>query len=139
MINVVGKSSYVKPSLTEKHRMFRLKFTLNQIVVSNPNQLVYRDHHNNIHVDEKYFYTTPPKRNLKYFPDHDWHHTDDFDGKCGLIFYGDIVNAQRNSRNRPRGTLLLQPKNVDHEEFILGQIKDDGIIHQIIEGEIQRP
>ena len=59
--------------------------------------------------------------------------TDDFDGKYGLIFHGDIVNAQRNSRNRPRGTILLQPKNVDHDEFILGQIKDDGIINQIIE------
>ena len=30
-------------------------------------------------------------------------------------------------------------ENVDHEEFILGQIKDDGIINQIIEGKIQRP
>ena len=112
-------------------------------------------------MNEKYFYTTPPKRNLKYLPDHEWHPqqtiqhkshipklmitsaisqpTDDFDGKCGLIFHGDIVNAQRNSRNRPRGTLLLQPKNVDHEEFILGQIKDDGIINQMIKKKIQRP
>ena len=36
MINVVGKSLYIKPSLTEKHRMLRLKFILNQIDVSNP-------------------------------------------------------------------------------------------------------
>ena len=73
MINVVGNSSYVKPSLTEKHQMLRVKFILNQIDVSNSNQLVYRDHHNNIHVDEIYFYTTPPKRKLKYLPDHEWH------------------------------------------------------------------
>ena len=43
-------------TLTEKHRMLRLNFIfiLNQIDVSNPNQLVYRDHHNNILVDENF-------------------------------------------------------------------------------------
>ena len=67
MINVVGKNS------RSLRNIERLKFILNQIDVSNPNRLVYRDHHNNIHVDKKYFYTTPPKRDLKYLPHHEWH------------------------------------------------------------------
>jgi hypothetical protein len=58
--------------------------------------------------------------------------TDTFDGKCRFIYHGEIRPAQNNSANRPRGTLELHSKNVDHDEFIHGQLKEDGVINQII-------
>ena len=102
-------------------------------------------------MDEKWFYTTRLREKLKYLPDHEFRNqhttqhkshiprlmvtsaisqpTDTFDGKCGLIYHGEIRPAQNNSANRPRGTLELHSKNVDHD----GQLKEDGIINQIIE------
>jgi hypothetical protein len=152
---VQAQSSYVKPSLTEEQRMKRLRFILEKIDVSDPQNLKYYEQDNIVHVDEKFFYTTPPRKNLKFLPDHahnpqhTMQHkshipklmitsaisqpTDNFDGKCGIIYQGDIIPAPRASRNRPRGTLVLQPKSVDSEEFQNGQLKEDGIINQIIE------
>jgi len=41
LIGMKAESSYVKPSLTEDIRMKRLKFIINKINISNPNQLTY--------------------------------------------------------------------------------------------------
>jgi hypothetical protein len=56
-----------------------------------------------------------------------------FDGKHGIIFHGTRTVAQRNSINRPAGTAILKPKNVDSLEFIDGQTGNDGMLDQIMQ------
>jgi hypothetical protein len=124
--------------------------------------LVYKRHHNIVSIDEKWFYVDPPKKKLKYLPDHPYHQnnttqhkdhipkimiqaaisepTETFDGKVGILYHGDIVPAQRNSARRPRGTPELKSRNVDGAEFFDSQVKVDediemtGIIDMITLG-----
>ena len=56
LIGMKAESSYVKPSLTEDIRMKRLKFIIDKINISNPNQLTYYTQEDIVHVDEKWFY-----------------------------------------------------------------------------------
>jgi len=55
------------------------------------------------------------------------------DGKRGIIFHGHEEVAQRASRNRPAGTIVLVADSVDGNEFYDGQTKQGGIIDQIME------
>jgi hypothetical protein len=41
-----------------------------------------------------------------------------FDGKIKICFSVEQTRAKRNSKNRPKGTLLYQPVNVDKEQFV---------------------
>jgi hypothetical protein len=59
--------------------------------------------------------------------------SDTNDGKRGIIFHAHEEPAQRSSRNRPAGTIILIPDTVDCNEFYQGQVKIGGIIDQIIE------
>jgi hypothetical protein len=163
-MGIEEESSYVKPTLTEKHRKERLLFVLNKVDTTDPMNLLYKNHEDIVSIDEKWFRSDPLRKTLKYLPDHARHPnntvqhkshipqlmitaaisepTATFDGKVGLIYHGDEVAAERNSRRRPRGTLEIKAKNVDCEEFFDGQTRVDedisktGILDQIIRNKV---
>ena len=151
-LGVIEESSYIKPKLTEKHKRERIMFVLNKIDTTDPENLVYKNHHDIVSIDEKLFQTDPLRKTLKYLPDHEHHlnnhtqhkshiphlmvttaisePTNTFDGKVGIIFHGDIIPAQRNSVRRPAGTPEIHSKIVDSEEFYESQTKIDADIEK---------
>lgn len=155
VLGVHEESKYVKPKLTEKNKIERLKWVLSKIDVSDPNDLRYYHQNNIVHVDEKWMYVERLRKTVKSLPDHeDYPHdtvqhkshrqkvmitaaltepTETFDGKIAMIAHGDWVEAQRSSANRPRGTLEFKGKNVDADEFYDGQTKEGGILDMIVE------
>jgi hypothetical protein len=146
-IGVDSSGVYIKPKLTERHCKERELHCLNQVDTTDQSNLVYKSHQNRIHQDEKFFFTKPLRKNVKFLPDHgnpldhstqDKSHipklmvgigisepTDDFDCKVGIYPHEDLITAARNSRNRPRGTIELKPKSVDAEEFFWSQTHVD--------------
>lgn len=160
MMGITEESQYIKPKLTDHHRMLRKLFVLNRIDPSNPQDLRYYSHENTVSIDEKNFKTDPLRKTIKYLPDHPRHPhnttqhksyiphltitagfsqpTEDFDGKCALTCHGDYIPAQRSSARRPAGTIELHPKTVDGDEFWDSQTKvhpdlaKTGVLDQIV-------
>ena len=108
---------HIKPLLTKKHRMDRLKYVFSQIHVSNVHQSVYKLRSIN---RWKWFYVSGARKNLKYLPNETIQYKshvdivmvtphyqstsndDKSDGKIGLIVHGDFIQTQRRSVNRER-------------------------------------
>jgi hypothetical protein len=57
----------------------------------------------------------------------------DSDGKRAMVFHAHQQPAQRNSVNRPRGTLEWVADSVDGDEFYDAQMRVNGIIEQVID------
>ncbi|TBU09871.1 hypothetical protein CWI38_2100p0010, partial [Hamiltosporidium tvaerminnensis] len=55
-------SSTVKPTLTDKNKMDRLKFCLSKVNLANNGDLLFDDLYDYVHIDEKWFYLTKVKR-----------------------------------------------------------------------------
>lgn len=141
--SVVKKRSYVKPLLTEFNCLERMRFSLSHIK-DHIRTLPFDDMHNVVHIDEKWFnltqikqsyYMAPdeilPNRNVKSKrfitkvmflsavarPRYDHRTKTHFNGKIGIWPFVQDVAAQRNSRNRPAGTIEKKPLNVTADVF----------------------
>lgn len=125
-------SSRVKPLLTEDNKKARLMYCLSNVKPSHK----FEDFYDHVHIDEKWFYITQEKRSYylmndeepplracksKRFitkvmfmaavarPRYDSHRKHYFDGKIGLWPFVYDEPAKRNSKNRPKGTLVTKP------------------------------
>lgn len=127
-------SSAVKPYLTEQNKLARLAFCLSKVRPDG----YFQDMYDYVHIDEKWFYLTQTKRSYylmldeeephrtcrsKRFitkvmfmaavarPRYDPHKKQFFDGKIGIWPFVYQEPAQRNSKNRAKGTLIT--KNIE--------------------------
>ncbi|XP_057771833.1 uncharacterized protein LOC130991537 [Salvia miltiorrhiza] len=126
----------IKPFLTTQNKLCRLRWSLKQLSgVSEDGFIPFQSMYNTIHIDEKWFYLT--KTNDRYYllPDEEEPHrtckskrhiekimfmcaaarpiidedgTVIFDGKLGIYPFITIEPAQRNSKNRVKGTLEVK-------------------------------
>lgn len=134
-------SSAIKPLLTEKNKIERLKFCLSMVDSATG---FFDTMYNQVHVDEKWFYMTKNSRNYyvldgeiapnrttksKRFvtkvmflaavsrPRFDPSKNTLFDGKLGIWPFVTHEPAKRNSKNRSKGTLITKPMNVDGKVY----------------------
>lgn len=140
---LVRYRSNVKPELTDKNRLERMRFCLSHIQENRPT-LPFKDMNDIIHVDEKWFFLTKVKRTYyltpqepkphrftkskRYIPKimflsavcrprYDHQNKKLFDGKFGIWPIVHQVEAKRNSRNRPKGTMETKPLSVTAEVY----------------------
>ncbi|TBU12761.1 hypothetical protein CWI38_0638p0010, partial [Hamiltosporidium tvaerminnensis] len=138
LFDIFKISSTVKPTLTDKNKMDRLKFCLSKVNLANNGDLLFDDLYDYVHIDKKWFYLTKvkrsyylmlneenPERNCKSKrfitkimfmaavarPRYDAHRKLYFDGKIGIWPFVYQAPAQRNSKNRAKGTMIT--KNVE--------------------------
>lgn len=144
-------SSAVKPFLTERNKVDRVRFSLKFVRREAPD-LPFSEMFDTVHIDEKWFYLVEVGKSYILLPDEEpphrsvkskrfitkvmflaavarprWDHTRGtwFDGKLGIWPFVQWVEAARNSRNRPAGTLELKSCNVDREvyrEFLVQKV-----------------
>lgn len=127
-------SSTIKPLLTEENCHSRLRFSLSML---KPNGF-FIDMYDYVHIDEKWFYLTkakrsyytllnekPPERSCKskrYImkvmfmaavarPRYDYGRQQNFNGKIGIWPFVYKEPSKRNSKNRPKGTMIT--KNIE--------------------------
>jgi hypothetical protein len=148
-MGMVTEKSYIKPQLNDRHKINRIDYVLNQIDISDPENLTYFDQTNRVHLDEKWFYLKPCSKHSKLLPDHEsalfctqhkshipkvmvscaiCEPSERFDGKAGIQVHADLVPAARTSSLRPAGTIILRPKSLDADEFFDAQVKVDSDI-----------
>jgi len=139
--DIKRRSCGLRPRLTEKNKRERLEFCLNFI---DPETRKFQTMHDRIHVDEKWFYLKEGKLSAILAPDEDMPYRcvqskrfitkimflcavarprfDKFgkvlfDGKIGFWGFTEEVEAQRSSKNRPKGTKELKPVNVNQKIY----------------------
>lgn len=149
-IGIFEESSYVKPALSEHHKIERIRYCLSFI---KDNQEEYIDLSNRLHLDEKKFTLTPQRVKRKRVPgdsrpeDDTCQHkshitdvmficvigppTDIFDGKGAIMPIVEEVEAQRNSKNRPRGTIELKEYSLTADSFLECMTMENGVIDVI--------
>ncbi|KAH9079770.1 hypothetical protein Ae201684P_010209 [Aphanomyces euteiches] len=150
--NLRGRTSRVKPLLTLQNQAWRLRHALNLLQPQSHGGHVFTNMHDRVHIDEKWFYVTKVKRRFYAYADEklplrplksakfikkvmflaavarprfDPHKKQFFDGKIGIWPFVSQVEAVRSSKNRPRGTLVTVPKNVDaaaYREMVLNNV-----------------
>ncbi|XP_057811300.1 uncharacterized protein LOC131025524 [Salvia miltiorrhiza] len=126
-------SSAIRPNLTDPNKLLRLRFSLEQIEYDRIcNVLKFKNMHNVVHIDEKWFYITKANHKFYLTPEEtDPHRTykskkfikkvmfscavgrplfneDEsvlFDGKIGIFPFTEMVPAKRTSKNRLAGTM----------------------------------
>ncbi|KAF0714759.1 Aste57867_3712 [Aphanomyces stellatus] len=135
-----AKSNYVKPLLTQANKMTRLRFALNCLLPGPRGTHFFENMYNRVHIDEKWFFLTKVKNRFYVYEDeavalrackskrfitkvmflaavarprYDPHRRCVFDGKLGIWPFVKHVAAVRNSKNRPKGTIITKPQNVD--------------------------
>ncbi|XP_057770889.1 uncharacterized protein LOC130990682 [Salvia miltiorrhiza] len=127
----------IKPFLTTQNRLSRLSWSLKQLSsVSESGFIPFQSMYNTIHIDEKWFYLTKTKDRYYLMPDEvepyrtckskryipkimfmcavarpiiDSDGTVLFDGKFGIFPFTTNEAAQRNSKNRCKGTMEVRP------------------------------
>ncbi|XP_041995853.1 uncharacterized protein LOC121745970 [Salvia splendens] len=145
----------IKSQLSEANKIARMKWSLSQLRLDNNlDKMFYNSMQNVVHIDEKWFYMTKASDRYYLLPDKiepyrsiqskrfinkvmfmcavSRPHFDSngellFDGKYGIFPFTTQVAAQRNSKNRVRGTLETKPINSVNKE-----IMKDCIINQIV-------
>ncbi len=138
-------SSAIKPLLTDSNKIRRLKFALDHVHYnSHKDTYEFKSMNNYVHIDEKWFrimkdhqsfYLAPdepkPNRaaNSKSFipkimflcalarPRYNPTTRSYFDGKIGIWPFVQMEAAQRNSKNRPAGTLEMKAIKVTREVY----------------------
>ncbi|KAH9109621.1 hypothetical protein AeMF1_015339 [Aphanomyces euteiches] len=120
--------------------MARLRFALSFLEPSSSENHLFDNMHSYVHVDEKWFYLTKVRRKFYVYEDeeiaarsvkskgfitkvmflaavarprYDYHRKTEFDGKIGIWPFVELVPAKRSSKNRPKGSIVVVPKNVD--------------------------
>ena len=142
-------SSSAKPLLTDDNKRHRVDFCLQRI---NPERDLFESMMNTVHIDEKWFFLGQATNKVYLAPGEEdpyrawkskrfipkvmflsavarprWDTTRNclFDGKLGIWPFVIKVPAQRNSRNRERGTMVTKPINVDskvYREYIINKV-----------------
>lgn len=139
-------TSRLKPTLTPENELSRFLYALNQIdpATNNLRTPKFLDMMDRVHIDEKWFFLCkdgesyylvndeePPKRQTKHKshiakvmfivaqarPRFVGEGGTYWDGKIGLWPFGKTVAAQRDSINRPAGTLEWENTNVDCDAY----------------------
>jgi hypothetical protein len=148
------KSSRLKPLLTDANKAERLRFCFGHFggQGNEEGDVVFDDMDNTVHLDEKWFNADKDRRKFyvtegeelpnrccksKRFipkvmllaavtrPRFDSNGICTFDGKIGMWAFTEQAPAQRNSRNRPAGTLVTRCINVTAEiyhQFFLDKV-----------------
>lgn len=119
-------SNAVKPWLTDQNKLDRLLFSYSHLELSGH----FSDMYDVIHIDEKWFYMKKVNNTYYLLPDEEIPHETskskryidkvmfmcavarprgDFDGKIGIWPYVYQKPAERNSKNRPKGTIETKP------------------------------
>ncbi|KAF0743340.1 hypothetical protein Ae201684_001817 [Aphanomyces euteiches] len=120
--------------------MARLRFALSFLEPSSSENHLFDNMHSYVHVDEKWFYLTKVRRKFYVYEDeeiaarsvkskgfitkvmflaavarprYDYHRKTEFDGKIGVWPFVELAPAKRSSKNRPKGSIVVVPKNVD--------------------------
>ena len=133
-----------KPQLTPFNKLQRLIFAKSFVLPSTRGQSRFNLMMDTIHLDEKWFYMAKVKRKVYLFPGektpthrlkskryigkimflvavarprHNTVTNAFFDGKIGIWSFTEWGFAQRNSRNRARGTRVLKTYNVTSESY----------------------
>ncbi|XP_057803284.1 uncharacterized protein LOC131018588 [Salvia miltiorrhiza] len=149
-------TSAVKPLLTEENKLARLKFSLSQLnsAANIDGKFTFKGMHNVVHIDEKWFYMSNVAERYYLLPHEEdpyrtckskrfiqkimflcavtrpiFNETGEmiFDGKIGIFPFTEVVPAQRNSKNRVRGTMETKPI-----QSITKSIIKDCIINKVI-------
>lgn len=134
-------SNVIKPTLSEENKIQRVHFALSML---EKDSKVFQACFNHVHVDEKWFYMTKVKTNYYLVPEetaplrhckskrfivkvmflaavarprYDPHRKTMFDGKIGIWPIVVRKPAKRNSKNRPKGTLVTEPIEVTREIY----------------------
>lgn len=147
----------IKSQLSEENKIARMKWSLSQLRVdTHLDKMFYNSMHNVVHIDEKWFYMTKASDRYYLLPNEIEPYRSIqskrfinkvmfmcavsrpqfasngkllFDGKYGIFPFTTQVPAQRNSKNRARGTVETKPINSVNKE-----IMKDCIINQVCIG-----
>ncbi|KAL6554744.1 hypothetical protein OROHE_007483 [Orobanche hederae] len=132
-----GHNSAIKPDLTMANKLLRMRFSFEQMELDMIlNKLRFKDMHNTIHIDEKWFYITRGRRRFYLAPDEEEPHKScknkkfickimfmcavgrplfgptgeiQFDGKIGIFPFTMKEAAKKRSKNRLAGILITKP------------------------------
>lgn len=135
------KRVYLKPKLTEEHKVWRMEYCLAQEDTQRPGY--FSSQYNKVHIDEKWFHMMKdgncfllgknepdPYHNCTHksyigkvmflcavarprrLPDGTF-----FDGKIGIWPFGKVVPAQKKSKNRPAGTPEWHNETCDADRY----------------------
>lgn len=152
------RNSFVKPKLRDQHRVLRLQWILNRMEPLGDGDYRFNDLSNVVHIDEKWFYVTRAVKSIREHPDEPRHKDDAtqhkshiekvmflaavgvpqyrpdgsfFDGKICMLPVVEEVVAQRNSVNRPAGTVELRPKSIDASTYFDLLAGEGGVMQHI--------
>jgi hypothetical protein len=136
-------SSYSKPYLTDGNTRSRMEHAMS-FVLQSSNRATFSNMHQHVRVDEKWFYLTTVKKRFYAYEDevvptrylkskrfitkvmflaavarprYDSHRKCMFDGKLGIWPFVQHEPARRNSKNRPKGTMITVPQTVTSEVY----------------------
>jgi len=161
-MNMKTISNFIRPTLSEENKMKRLRWVLDFIEVDEQGRLWFHDMMDYVYIDEKWFRLEEIKRKLKRFPDsppEPHYHVQSkshltqvmcsvgiarprmsevsgqyFNGLLSLMPHIEYHEAQRNSRNRPRGTMVPKPYSITADNFYDALTMEEGLIDAIEEG-----
>ena len=147
-------TSAIKPDLTAPNKLLRMRFTLEALELDRIlRKLKFKDMHNTIHIDEKWFYITKGTHRFYMAPEEEEPHRSCknkqfiskimfmcavarplfggngevlFDGKIGIFPFIERVPAKRNSKNRRAGTIETKPI-----DSITKQVTKDCVINKV--------
>jgi len=152
------RKSFVKPSLTDSHKLNRLDFVLGKLEPDDNNTFRVRDLSNVLHLDEKWFYAILPSETHRMFPREDRHPSRTtrhkshitkvmfiavvgyphdapghgyFDGKIGLFPVGETQPAARASKNRPKGELVWRDFTLNAHSYLALLTQEGGILSEV--------
>lgn len=148
------KSLWVKPLLSERDRMSRLRFILQEVESFNGRgPLRYRSQVGRCYLDEKWFRLEKLRRKRKFFINSPPPTTPRMQSKSNptqLMFTAVLTQptetqigcvtlmphyhhetAQRNSANRPAGTPIKKPYNIDAQNFYECMTMEEGLLESI--------
>ncbi|ETV78383.1 hypothetical protein H257_07943 [Aphanomyces astaci] len=142
--NLRARASYVRPHLTDANAVTRMKHAMSFLQPTSSGNQVFADMNSYIHVDEKWFFLTKVKRKFYAYSDevvpasrvkskrfitkvmflaavarprYDFQKKSMFDGKIGIWPFVVQLPAQRNSKNRVKGTMLTVPQSVTSDVY----------------------
>jgi len=154
-IGIKSVNFYSKPKLTQINQIERLKFVLSQIDAQDKNNLIFKDHQQRVHLDEKWFYLERLRKSIKLIPNEEndikfdtlqskgnrtklmfsvaiSEPSETCNGLISIIPIANTENTKRSSINRPAGTPILVAQSIDHKVFYDIQVRKDGTIDNIL-------
>ncbi|XP_057786111.1 uncharacterized protein LOC131003599 [Salvia miltiorrhiza] len=152
---ISAHTSVIKPDLTATNKLLRLRFSLQSLELDRIlNVIKFKDMHNTVHIDEKWFYITKGTHRYYLAPGEPEPYRSCkskkfigkimficavtrpliaengevlFDGKIGIFPFVEKVPAKRNSRNRNAGTLEKKPI-----ESITNEVYKAWLINEVV-------